>query len=303
VGEPGGVGRRRPSGGRIARRRIVALVLFAGVAAVGVWAATAAVRSGHGQSSPPPPGTTKAPAPPKTYRIVFPEGFTRAEMAQRITAVDAIARRKGIHPRLAAKPYLALTASSALPGQFARDHEKRSLEGFLFPATYELFERDPVARLVSDQLAAFRKEWAKVDLHYARSKNLTPYDVLIIASMVEAEVRVPRERPLVAAVIYNRLHARMPLGIDATIRYGLGIQPTQAIKESQLQSNSPYNTRNRTGLPPTPIDNPGLASILAAAHPAKVNYLYFVRKADCKSHFFTASEQAFLSYPRSGLNC
>ena len=126
MGEPGGVGRRRPSGGRVARRRLVALVLLAGVAAVGVWAATAAVRSDHGQSSPPPPAATKAPAPPKTYRIVFPEGFTRTEMAQRITAVDRIARRKGIHPRLAAKAYLALTASSALPGQFAGDHEKRT---------------------------------------------------------------------------------------------------------------------------------------------------------------------------------
>jgi UPF0755 protein len=114
---------------------------------------------------------------------------------------------------------------------------------------------------------------------------------------------VPRERPLVAAVIYNRLHARMPLGIDATIRYGLGIPPTQAIKESQLRSSSPYNTRNRLGLPPTPIDNPGLASMQAAAHPAKVKYLYFVRKADCRSHFFTASVQAFLDYPRSGLRC
>jgi len=303
VVEPGGLGRRRPTPGQIARRRLVALVLLAGLAAGGVWAATAAVRSGGGADKKAAPSTTAAaPAAPRTYRIVFPEGFTRAEMAERITAVDKIARRKGIHPRLAASEYLRLTASSTLAGKYAGDGKRRSLEGFLFPSTYELFDRDGASRLVADQLATFNKEWAKLDLRYARSKNLTPYDVLIIASMIEAEVRVPRERPLVAAVIYNRLHARMPLGIDATLRYGLSIPPTQAITESQLHSSSPYNTRNRQGLPPTPIGNPGLASMQAAAHPAKVDYLYFVRKADCKSHFFTASEQAFLDYPRTGLN-
>ena len=101
------------------------------------------------------------------------------------------------------------------------------------------------------------------------------------------------ERPKVAAVIYNRLKAGMPLGIDATIRYGLDVPGTEALRVSQLESDNPYNTRNRTGLPPTPIANPGLASMQAAAHPAKVNYLYFVRKPDKVHHFFTASESEF----------
>ncbi|MGH3093778.1 MAG: endolytic transglycosylase MltG, partial [Gaiellaceae bacterium] len=122
-------------------------------------------------------------------------------------------------------------------------------------------------------------------------------------SMVEKEVQVPRERALVSAVIYNRLRAGMPLGIDATIRYGLDIPPTQAILQSQLESDSPYNTRRFAGLPPTPIGNPGLASLQAAAHPAEVDFLYFIRKPDCKSHFFTASEREFLDYPRGGLQC
>jgi UPF0755 protein len=95
----------------------------------------------------------------------------------------------------------------------------------------------------------------------------------------------------------------MVLGIDATIRYGFDIPPTQPILQSQLDSDNPYNTRKIAGLPPTPISNPGLASIQAAAHPAEVPYLYFVRKADCRSHFFTASEQEFLNYPRGGLQC
>ena len=90
-------------------------------------------------------------------------------------------------------------------------------------------------------------------LKYARSKNLTPYDVLIIASMIEKEVQVPRERALVGAVIYNRLREGMPLGIDATIRYGYDIPPTQAILQSQLEADHPYNTRKRVG-PPADAD-------------------------------------------------
>ena len=114
--------------------------------------------------------------------------------------------------------------------------------------------------------------------------------------MIEEETVVPAERKLVSAVIYNRLHARMPLGIDATLRYGLHIPPTQSILESQLQTDNPYNTRKTTGLPPTPITNPGLASIQAAAHPAHVDYLYFVRKPDKIHQYFTASAAAFAQY-------
>jgi UPF0755 protein len=94
-------------------------------------------------------------------------------------------------------------------------------------------------------------------------------------------------------VIYNRLRRRMPLGIDATIRYGLGIPPTEPLRDSQLESSNPYNTRRFPGLPPTPITNPGLASMQAAAHPARTNYLFFVRKPDRRHHYFTANEADF----------
>ena len=132
-----------------------------------------------------------------------------------------------------------------------------------------------------------------MNLRYARSKNLTPYDVLIIASMIEKETVAPEERRLVAAVIYNRLRNGMPLGIDATIRYGRNVPGTEPLKVSDLESDDPYNTRNRLGLPPTPISNPGLASMKAAARPADVDYLFFVRKPDGVHHFFTASEDEF----------
>jgi UPF0755 protein len=149
---------------------------------------------------------------------------------------------------------------------------------------------------VTDQLQAFAENWRKIDMSYARKKNLTPYDVLIIASMVEGETVAPDERPLVAAVIYNRLHDRMPLGIDATIRYGLHVPGTKPLLESELNSDNPYNTRKLLGLPPTPIGNPGLASMQAAAHPAHVDYLYFVRKPDRVHHYFTASFQDFQNH-------
>ena len=119
--------------------------------------------------------------------------------------------------------------------------------------------------------------------------------MLIIASMVEKETIASEERAKVAAVIYNRLKARMTLGIDATHPLRARRPATEALRKSQLESDSPYNTRTRPGLPPTPIANPGLASIKAAAHPAKEGYLYFVRKPDKKHHFFTSSESEFLA--------
>lgn len=232
---------------------------------------------------------------PKPFHIVFPEGFTRREMADRVRAVAKIAdRKRHTHTRLSRPAYIAATRAARVPS--CLEGTVPTIEGFLFPATYEFFRKTTSAQLVNDQLKAFCDKWNLVDLSYSRSRNLTPYDVLTIASMVEKEAVVPAERRLVAAVIYNRLRADMPLGIDATLRYGLNIPPTESIRESQLQSDSPYNTRKHAGLPPTPIANPGLASINAAAHPAKVNYLYFVRKPDKKHHFFTASYQAFQNY-------
>jgi UPF0755 protein len=273
---------------------------------MGVLAAIALAVVGRGGDEPAAPATqavTTGPPPKPVLRIVFPEGFSRQEMAERIRAVNEIAEEKrDITTSLAPKAYLRLASAKTAPRGF-RPRKVAHLEGFLFPATYEFTEDTTTRQLVAKQLEAFARAWNQLDLGDAESKNLTPYDVLIIASMVEKEVQVPKERPLVAAVIYNRLKVGLPLGIDATIRYGLDIPPTEPIHQSELESDTPYNTRKFLGLPPTPIANPGLASLQAAAHPEKVDYLYFVRKADCKSHFFTASEQEFLNYSRAGLNC
>jgi UPF0755 protein len=284
----------RPSAAVFARRRLVALTIVFALVGVGVWAATAAINEVK-KSSPPPATTTPAPLP--TYRIIFPEGFTRQQMAERIRAVNGIAlRKRHFRTDLKVGDYLALTASSPLPGRYAGDGKSRSLEGFLFPAEYDLFATDAAKRLVDDQIANFQRHFAPVNLRYARSKNLTRYDVLIIASMIEKEAVVDNERPLIAAVIYNRLHARMPLAIDATIRYALHVPGTKSLTVAELHNRTPYNTRLYRGLPPTPISNPGLKSLKAAAHPAHVDYLYYVAKPDKRHHFFTASAAAFQAY-------
>jgi UPF0755 protein len=286
--------RRRPSHTRILVRRGVAIGFVLGLVALLVGSAMAVLGGGEEAAAPPTP----LPVAPKTCNIAFPEGFTREQMAAKIPANARAARREcGFASPLSDTRYLALTAGSAqVPPQFTTEGKPPNLEGFLFPATYEYTKRTTTRQLVNTQLAAFRKSWAKVNLRYARSKNLTPYDVLIIASMVEKEVIAPEERPLVAAVIYNRLKARMALGIDATLRYGLDIPPTESIRQSQLESDNPYNTRKFGGLPPTPIANPGLASMQAAAHPAKVDYLFFVRKPDKVHHFFTSSQREHDNY-------
>ena len=278
---------------RLWLRRLLAL---AGAAVLVVVVAVLAFGLGSA-SKHAAPATTAALPPPKPFKIVFPEGFTRAQMAHRVAVVAKIAasEHRG-KPHLSATGYLAATAPRVIPGFGPK---KRPLEGFLFPALYDFVARTTSRQLVAAQLAAFERNWRTLDLTYARSKKLTPYDVLIIASMIEREAQVPSERKLIAAVIYNRLRLHMPLGIDATIRYGLHVPPTRALTQSELASDNPYNTRKFLGLPPTPIANPGFAAMEAAAHPAQVDYLYFVRKPDHRHHYFTASYQDFVDHEKA----
>ena len=253
----------------------------------------AAVTGCGGTGSAAPPTTTIRQL--RQFRVVFPEGFTRAQMAARVTAVAKIAEHESHRKvKLSGNGYAAATAKPRTVLGFGS--RKLPLEGFLFPDTYNFDRKSMSAQLVQDQVGEFTSKWSRLNLSYARSKNLTPYDVLTIASMVEGEAQVPSERPLVAAVIYNRLHAHMALGIDATLRYGLHIPPTESLTQSELHDPTPYNTRVHDGLPPTPINNPGVAALEAAANPAKVDYLYFVRKPDHKHHYFTASYQDFLQH-------
>jgi UPF0755 protein len=222
--------------------------------------------------------------PPKAIavKVVIPEGYTRRQIAD-LVSEDALTG-----------DYLAQTKRSRVldPSHYGAPANTPDLEGFLFPATYDLTAGAPVKRLVDDQLTAFRQRFTSADKRRAHALGVTAYELLTVASMIEREAQTDKDRPLIAAVIYNRLREGIPLGIDATIYYAVEQQMniatyTGELTESQLKIDSPYNTRTHKGLPPTPISNPGEASIEAAAHPAHVHYLYYVAGAD------GCGEQAF----------
>ena len=224
---------------------------------------------------------SKAPVK-KVATVTIPEGDSRPQVA-------SLAEEAGL-----TGSYVAASVHSKYlnPASYG-GKDAKNLEGFLFPDTFELKPGAPVADLVQLQLEDFKRRIKGVDMSYAKKKNLTVYDVVTIASMIEREAQVEKERPLVAAVIYNRLHEGMPLGIDATTRFATG-NYEDPLTESELAIDSPYNTRTHTGLPPGPIGNPGLASIEAAAHPAKVDYLFYVVKpGSCGEHSFSSTEAEF----------
>lgn len=224
-------------------------------------------------------------APLKTTNVTIIPGRTRGQ-------ISALLKQQGVRGS-----YWQDTRTSPMlnPSLYGAPRGTDSLEGFLFPDTFNLREPLSIPALVADQLNDFKQKFSTVNLSYARQHHLTPYDVLIIASMVEAEAATPRDRGLVASVIYNRLRLGMPLQIDATTRYATG-NYSRPLTLSELNSPSPYNTRIHTGLPPTPIDSPGLASIQAAAHPAQTDYLYFVVKpCGNGAMVFTSNYQQFLA--------
>ena len=269
----GGSGRR--GGGFTLRPALLAggaLVLAAAIVVV------ALVAHGSPHASPPSAGA------PAIVKVLIPEGETRAQIA-------TIAKAQGL-----TGSYLASSVRSGAldPAQYGAPRGTPNLEGFLFPATYEVYAGSPADVLVDKQLEAFSERFGAHDEAAAHALHETPYELLIVASMIEREAQIPRDRPLIAAVIYNRLERGMPLGIDATLRYALH-DYSRPLTESQLALSSPYNTRLHRGLPPTPISNPGMASIEAAAHPAHVGYLYYVAAPDgCGEHVFTRSYAQFL---------
>jgi uncharacterized YceG family protein len=223
-------------------------------------------------------------AKPGIVTVTIPEGQSRPITAQ-LVKEDGI---KGSYMKATKKSKYLDPAEYG--GKGAKD-----LEGFLFPDTWEYKTKHPVKYLVRLQLEDFKKKIKKVNMKYAKSKNLTVYDVVTIASMIEREAGVPKQRKLVASVIYNRLHEGMTLGIDSTIRFATG-NYEKPLTQSELESESPYNTRNHAGLPPGPINSPGLAAIQAAAHPAKTKFLFYVTDPNsCNELTFSKTEDEFFA--------
>ncbi len=167
-------------------------------------------------------------------------------------------------------------------------------EGFMFPATYDLAGDETAEQILTTLVERFDVAADQTDL-VARAEAIdrTPYEVMIVASLVQAEV-LPEDMRKAAAVVYNRLDEGMPLQFDSTVSYGLGITELQLSAE-QLESDTPFNTYVNEGLPPTPINSPGEAAIEAALDPAKSNWLYFVTvNPDTRETKFARNYDRFL---------
>jgi UPF0755 protein len=279
---------RSPSRARNGAARIGALLAIVAVLAVIGGAAVVLIHRANRKPSLPPA--------PKTVRVLIPEGYTADQIAE-------LAREDGLRGSYMAAVGAAVHSGLLRPARYgapATDRrskgssiDQHSLEGFLFPATYDMYAGAPSAHLVAEQLTAFRRNFGGGEVDRARKLGVTPYQLLTVASIVEREAGTAHDRPLVAAVIYNRLRLGMTLGVDATLRYALH-DFSHPLTEAQLATNSPYNTRLRKGLPPTPISNPGAAAIRAAAHPAHVSYLYYVAGADgCGEMVFSTGYAQF----------
>ena len=225
------------------------------------------------------------PAPPQSTRFTIPEGLTVQQTIERLAdekdglGLDAARLNELLTSGQVRSKYLPPDAPTP--------------EGTLFPETYEVgddFDERSVLQTMVGQLDA---TMAELQVESAQERfNLTPYEILIVASMIERETRIDEERPMIARVIYNRLSQGIALGIDATSCYEKGEQPC-VLTTSDLESDSPYNTRINPGLTPTPIASPGRASIEAALNPADGPWIYYVLQDAEGRHFFTDSADEF----------
>jgi UPF0755 protein len=209
--------------------------------------------------------------------LTIPEGFTAEQIGGRLARVGLVTESsfvRIVHQRV------LVFGGVATAG----------LEGYLFPDTYQIPQRTTAEDVASLMTAQFTKELPADYLAAARRLGFTVPQIVTIASMIEREAKVDAERSKIASVIYNRLRLGMTLEIDATIEYALPKHKT-ALSFADLALDSPYNTYKHTGLPPTPISNPGKASLFAAFHPAVTPYLYYVYEGDGRHAFSTTLEQ------------
>ncbi len=219
-----------------------------------------------------------------TITVTIPEGLTIKETARTVAADSSVPASE-----------LEEAARRTDYGYaYLESPEVKTTEGYLFPARYD-FEKGATARQIVDRvLGQYLLETQALDMADAKGRlDLTEYQVVTVASLIEKEAATPDEKPLIASVIYNRMQRDMPLQIDATIQYALK-RPKANLSLADLKIDSPYNTYKNHGLPPGPICSPGRESIQAALNPADTNYLYYVLEADGRKHFFTNNYDEFL---------
>ena len=215
-------------------------------------------------------------------RVTIPEGYTVEQVLQALA--DGTEIPLADYQAAAADP-----AALGLP-----DYAGGKLEGFLFPATYDVEPGTDATQVLTMMVDRFKQAAADTDLEAkAAALGLSPYEAVIVASMIERESRVDDELSKVSRVVYNRLEQGIPLGIDATILYGLG-RTSGGLKQSELEKDTPYNTRLNAGLVPTPIANPGQEALEAALSPEDGDWLYYVLADKQGRHLFTADYDEFL---------
>lgn len=211
--------------------------------------------------------------------FTIPEGYTTAQVADLLVSKGLINRDN----------FFSAVANDSFPYSFIQGLPKddKRLEGYLFPDTYQVSRGSNVDFIIDMMLKRFQKEIDQLNYPAQASKlGLTLNEAVTVASMVEREARIDKERTLIAGVIYNRMRKSMPLQIDATVQYALGTSKPK-LYYKDLEVNSPYNTYRIRGLPPGPIAMPGSSSLMAAVHPAQTDYLYYVAKTDGSHAFAT----------------
>ena len=225
----------------------------------------------------------------RTIMLTVPEGFTRFDIAKRI--VEKFPQ----NPPVDEAAVLKLMDDTTLIHDIAPS--ATNLEGYMYPSTYSIPRDAKPADIIKEMVGQFRKVWKPEWTETAKQRGRTPQEIVTIGSLIETESGVEAERATVASVIYNRLDRHMALGIDQTVVYVAKMENRWdgTINVSDLETNSPYNTRKFPGLPPGPISSVSESALNAALHPAQTNYLYYVRNVEINdgSHWFYASAAEF----------
>ncbi len=217
----------------------------------------------------------------KGHLVTIAEGYSLSQIAQLLDELKIVGKKEFLEK--ASSP--ALILSLGLPLSIS-SKSAPSPEGYLFPNTYNLMRETPPEEIIQVMVQQFNKVFNKELIHRGSQLGLSQKEVVTLASIIEKETSLPEEKPLVSAVFHNRLKKKIPLQSDPTVIYGIK-NFNGNLTKADLQRPTPYNTYLISGLPPTPICNPGRNSILAALYPAPVSYLYFVSKND-GSHFFSS---------------
>lgn len=229
-------------------------------------------------------------------QLVIPEGYNLKQIATKVEETCGISADEFYAQTQKASEYVA-------DYPFLEGVYNDSMEGFLYPDTYRIDAQATSDQIIRMMLDRFAEQIKTVNMAYAESKNLTLYDIVTLASIVEKEYSVESDKPLVAAIFYNRLSGGITLGSDVTTYYAVGKDLTEELTKADLMSDSPYNTRhpNHYGLPAGPICNPSISTIEATANPAQVDYLYFFySNSEGKTMYFTNLEEFNAAWAQYG---